>query len=46
MKHYIKLDKQITFTALDGSVKTLINKIMKITIKINWIIRNIQKEEH
>lgn len=27
MKHYIKLDKPNTFTALDGSVKTSIDKI-------------------
>ena len=27
MKHYIKLDKPNTFTALDGSMKSSINKI-------------------
>ena len=33
MKHYIKLDKPNTFTTLDGSVKSSIDKIKPINLQ-------------
>jgi len=56
MKHYIKLDKPNTFTALDESVKTSIDKIKEENYKNYFIYAynkdyyknktNIPKEEH
>lgn len=43
MKHYIKLDKPNTFTALDGSVKTSIDKI-KPTNYENYFIYAYNKD--
>jgi len=43
MKHYIKLDKPNTFTALDGSVKSSIDKI-KPTNYENYFIYTYNKD--
>ena len=43
MKHYIKLDKPNTFTALDKSVKTSIEKI-KTTNYENYFIYAYNKD--
>ena len=43
MKHYIKLDKPNTFTALDGSVKSSIDKI-KPTNYENYFIYSYNKD--
>ena len=43
MKHYIKLDKPTTFTSLDESVKTSINKIKEENYK-NYFIYAYNKD--
>lgn len=43
MKHYIKLDKPNTFTALDGSVKSSINKIKEENYE-NYFIYSYNKD--
>jgi hypothetical protein len=42
MKHYIKLDKPNTFIALDGSVKSQIDKIKEENYE-NYFIYNYNK---
>ena len=43
MKHYIKLDKPNTFTALDGSVKSSIDKIKRTNYE-NYFIYVYNKD--